>query len=172
MIGFDEVFVRLVGHEGGYSADPKDPGNWTGGRPGVGKLLGTKYGIAANTYPDLDIKALTLDQAKAIYRRDWWDKIHADQLPGAVAFQLWDFAVNAGITRAVISLQRAVGVADDGKLGPRTLAAVNAMPEPDVIARFNAERLEFYASLSTWPTYGKGWARRVAGNLRYAAVDA
>ena len=172
MIGFDEVFARLIGHEGGFSDDPKDPGNWTGGRPGVGKLLGTKYGIAANTYPDLDIKALTLDQAKAIYRRDWWDKIHADQLPGAVAFQLLDFAVNAGITRAVISLQRAVGVADDGKLGPRTLAAVNAMPVPDVIARFNAERLEFYASLSTWPTYGKGWARRVAGNLRYAAEDA
>ena len=172
MIGFDEVFARLIGHEGGFSDDPKDPGNWTGGRPGVGKLLGTKYGIAANTCPDLDIKALTLEQAKAIYRRDWWDKIHADQLPGAVAFQLLDFAVNAGITRAVISLQRAVGVADDGKLGPRTLAAVNAMPVPDVLARFNAERLEFYASLSTWPTYGKGWARRVAGNLRYAAADA
>lgn len=171
-MNFDAAFERLIGHEGGYSDDPKDPGNWTGGRPGVGKLLGTKYGIAANTYPDIDIKALTLEQAKAIYRRDWWDKIHADQLPAAVAFQLWDFAVNAGITRAVISLQRAVGVADDGKLGPRTLAAVNAMPVPDVLARFNAERLEFYASLSTWPTYGKGWARRVAVNLRYAAVDA
>lgn len=170
-MNFDAAFERLIGHEGGFSDDPKDPGNWTGGRPGLGKLLGTKYGIAANTYPNLDIKALTLDQAKAIYRRDWWDKIHADQLPGAVAFQLWDFAVNAGITRAVISLQRAVGVADDGRLGPRTLAAVNAMPVPDVIARFNAERLEFYASLSTWPTYGKGWARRVAVNLRYA-VDA
>ena len=172
MIGFDDVFARLVGHEGGYSDDPKDPGNWTGARPGAGKLLGTKYGIAANTYPDLDIKALTLEQAKVIYRRDWWDKIHADQLPGAVAFQLWDFAVNAGISRAVISLQRAVGVADDGKLGPRTVAAVNAMPAADVIARFNADRLDFYASLSTWPTYGKGWARRVAGNLRYAAADA
>lgn len=172
MIGFDEVFARLIGHEGGYSVDPKDPGNWTGGWPGVGKLLGTKYGIAANTYPDLDIKALTLEQAKAIYRRDWWDRIHADQLPSAVAFQLWDFAVNAGITRAVISLQRAAGVADDGKLGPRTVAAVNAMSAPDVIALFNAERLEFYAGLSTWPTYGKGWTRRVAGNLRYAAADA
>ena len=172
MTTFDAAFERLIGHEGGFSDNPNDPGNWTGGRPGVGKLLGTKYGIAANTYPDIDIKALTLDQAKAIYRRDWWDKIHADQLPGAVAFQLWDFAVNAGISRAVISLQRAVGVADDGKLGPRTLAAVNAMPVPDVLARFNAERLEFYASLSTWPTYGKGWARRVAGNLRYAAADA
>lgn len=171
-MNFDAAFERLIGHEGGHSADPKDPGNWTGGRPGAGKLLGTKYGIAANTYPDLDILALTLDQAKAIYRRDWWDKIHADQLPGAVAFQLWDFAVNAGITRAVISLQRAVGVADDGKLGPLTVAAINAMPVPDVLARFNAERLEFYASLSTWPTYGKGWARRVAGNLRYAAADA
>ena len=171
-MNFDTAFERLIGHEGGFSDDPKDPGNWTGGRPGVGKMLGTKYGIAANTYPDIDIKALTLDQAKAIYRRDWWDKIHADQLPGAVAFQLWDFAVNAGITRAVISLQRAVGVADDGRLGPRTVAAVNAAPAPDVLARFNAERLEFYASLSTWQTYGKGLARRVAGNLRYAAVDA
>ena len=71
----------------------------------------------------------------------------------------------------MISLQRAVGVADDGKIGPRTLAAVAAMSVTDVLSRFNAERLEFYASLSTWATYGKGWARRVAGNLRYAAED-
>jgi len=171
MMNFETVFDRLIGHEGGWSDDPRDPGNWTGGRPNVGQLKGTKFGIAANTYPDIDIKGLTLDAAKAIYRRDWWDKIHADEMPGAVAYQVWDFAVNAGMSRAVISLQRAVGVADDGKIGPRTLAAVAAMSVTDVLSRFNAERLEFYASLSTWATYGKGWARRVAGNLRYAAED-
>lgn len=171
MMNFETVFDRLISHEGGWSDDPRDPGNWTGGRPNVGQLKGTKFGIAANTYPDIDIKGLTLDAAKAIYRRDWWDKIHADKLPGAIAFQVWDFAVNAGMSRAVISLQRAVGVADDGKIGPRTLAAVAAMSVTDVLSRFNAERLEFYASLSTWATYGKGWARRVAGNLRYAAED-
>jgi len=170
-MNFETVFDRLIGHEGGWSDDPRDPGNWTGGRPNVGQLKGTKFGIAANTYPDIDIKGLTLDAAKAIYRRDWWDKIHADELPGAIAFQVWDFAVNAGMSRAMISLQRAVGVADDGKIGPRTLAAVAAMSVTDVLSRFNAERLEFYASLSTWATYGKGWARRVAGNLRYAAED-
>lgn len=170
-MNFETVFGRLIGHEGGWSDDPRDPGNWTGGRPNVGQLKGTKFGIAANTYPDIDIKGLTLDAAKSIYRRDWWDKIHADELPGAIAFQVWDFAVNAGMSRAVISLQRAVGVADDGKIGPRTLAAVAAMSVTDVLSRFNAERLEFYASLSTWATYGKGWARRVAGNLRYAAED-
>lgn len=170
-MNFETTFDRLIGHEGGWSDDPRDPGNWTGGRPNVGQLRGTKFGIAANTYPDVDIKRLTIDEARAIYRRDWWDKIHADELPGAVAFQVWDFAVNAGMSRAVISLQRAVGVADDGKIGPRTLAAVAAMSVTDVLSRFNAERLEFYASLSTWATYGKGWARRVAGNLRYAAED-
>ena len=170
-MNFETVFDRLIGHEGGWSDDPRDPGNWTGGRPNVGQLKGTNFGIAANTYPDIDIKGLTLDAAKAIYRRDWWDKIHADELPGAIAFQVWDFAVNAGMSRAMISLQRAVGVADDGKIGPRTLAAVAAMSVTDVLSRFNAERLEFYASLSTWATYGKGWARRVAGNLRYAAED-
>lgn len=169
---FDKAFDRLIGHEAGFSDDKKDPGNWTGGRPGVGELKGTKFGIAANTYPDLDIKNLTLDQARAIYFRDWWQKIGADEIDPAIVFQLWDFAVNAGMGTAKRALQRAVGVADDGKIGPRSLAAIKAMTVPDVLLRFNAQRLRFYTSLSTWPTYGKGWTNRVAGNLDYASEDA
>lgn len=168
---FDTSFERLIGHEGNFSEDPKDPGNWTGGRPGVGQLKGTKFGIAANTYPDLDIRGLTLAQAKAIYYRDWWQKIGADVLPYAVVFQMWDFAVNAGMGTARRALQYAVGVAQDGKIGPLTLAAASRADQNDILLRFNAFRLRHYTSLSTWVVYGKGWTNRVAGNLDYAAQD-
>lgn len=168
---FDEAFERLISHEGGLSMDVRDPGNWTGGRVNVGELHGTKFGIAANTYPDLDIANLTLEQAKAIYYRDWWQKIGADEIDGAIVFQMWDFAINAGMGTAKRALQRAARVADDGQIGPRTIAAVKAMTVTDVISRFNAQRLRFYTSLSTWPTYGKGWTNRVAQNLDFAAED-
>lgn len=168
---FDTAFERLIGHEGKFSDDPKDPGNWTGGRPNVGELKGTKFGIAANTYCDLDLKNLTLDQAKAIYFRDWWQKIGADSIPFSVVFQMWDFAVNAGMGTARRGLQYAVGVAQDGSIGPLTLSAVRRMDQNDILLRFNAFRLRYYTSLSTWATYGKGWTNRVASNLDFAAQD-
>ena len=170
-MNFDQAFDRLIKHEGGYSDDPKDPGNWTGGRVNIGQLKGTKYGIAANTYGDLDIVNLTLEQAKAIYHRDWWLKAGADQLDAAIVFQLWDFAINAGMGTAVRALQRAVRVADDGSIGPLTIRAVRAMSTTDVLMRLTAQRLRFYTSLSTWLTYGKGWTNRVAGQLDYGAED-
>lgn len=170
-ITFDEAFKRLIGHEGGYSTDRRDPGNWTGGRVGVGALKGTKFGLAANTYPNLDIKNLTLAQAKEIYKKDWWDKLGADGMHSAIVFQLWDFAINAGKSRAIKELQQAVGVPADGIIGPQTLAAVNAHDLNDVILSLTAERLKFYTSLSTFKTYGKGWTNRVADNLKYAAQD-
>ena len=170
-ITFDEAFKRLIGHEGGYSTDRRDPGNWTGGRVGVGTLKGTKFGLAANTYPNLDIKNLTLAQAKAIYKKDWWDKLGADGMHSAIVFQLWDFAINAGKSRAIKELQQAVGVPADGIIGPQTLAAVNSHDWNDVILSLTAERLKFYTSLSTFKTYGKGWTNRVADNLKYAAQD-
>ena len=170
-ITFDEAFKRLIGHEGGYSTDRRDPGNWTGGRVGVGTLKGTKFGLAANTYPNLDIKNLTLAQAKAIYKKDWWDKLGADGMHSAIVFQLWDFAINAGKSRAIKELQQAVGVPADGIIGPQTLAVVNSHDLNDVILSLTAERLKFYTSLSTFKTYGKGWTNRVADNLKYAAQD-
>lgn len=170
-VGFDTAFDRVVGHEGGYTADPKDRGNWTSGIIGQGALNGTKFGISAMSYPTLDIKNLTVDQAKAIYKRDFWDRAKADQYDGAIAFQLFDMAINHGNGNAIRMLQRAAGVADDGQVGSLTIAAVTGMDLNDVIMRLNAERLEFIAKISTFATYGKGWINRVAGNLRYGAVD-
>lgn len=170
-MNFEKAFERLIGHEGGYSTDQNDPGNWTGGKVGIGVFKGTKYGIAANTYPNLDIKKLTIDQAKSIYKKDWWDKLGADQLHPAIVYQLWDFAVNAGKSRAVKELQQAIGVTDDGIIGPKTIAAVKAKDVNDILLLLASERLKFYTSLSTWGTYGKGWTNRVAENLKYAAQD-
>ena len=172
MTGFDLAFERVVGHEGGFTADPKDRGNWTTGVIGQGQCNGTKFGISAMSYPTLDIKNLTIEQAKVIYKRDFWDRAQADQYDAAIAYQLFDIAVNNGNGNAIRMLQRAVNVADDGQIGPRSIAAVKAMTVTDVIMRLNAERLLFITKLSTWPTYGKGWTNRVAGNLQFGAVDA
>lgn len=163
-MNFDIAFERLIGHEGGYVNHPEDPGgetNW-----GVTLRTAREAGYTGS------MRDLTRDQAKEIYRTAYWGRAQAEQYDGAIAFQVFDAAVNHGIGQAIRFLQRAVGVADDGVVGPVTLAAVRAMSVTDVLARFNAERLDFYTKLSTWPTFGKGWARRVVGNLKYAAEDA
>lgn len=166
------VFIdRLLSHEGGFTDDRRDPGNWTGGKIGVGLLKGTKFGIAANTYPTLDIKNLTRGQAVEIYRRDFWERARCDRLPPAIAFQLLDGAVNSGIAQASRWLQRAAGTADDGMIGPVSLAAIKATDPNDMVFRFNADRIEFMTRLKNWPVHGAGWMRRIAHNLRFAALD-
>lgn len=170
-MNFDTAFERLLGNEGGLSMDASDPGNWTGGRVGAGELKGTKYGISAASYPNEDIAAVTKDRAKFLYKRDFWDRLHGDELYDGVAFQTFDFAVNSGIGTAVRYLQKAVGVADDGIWGPISRAAALNSGEMDTILMLNGLRLDFMTRLSTWPTFGKGWARRIAKNLMYAVED-
>ncbi|MCP1772875.1 lysozyme family protein [Neisseria perflava] len=79
--------------------------------------------------------------------------------------------MNHGVKRAVILLQRAAGADDDGKFGKDTLAAVKCASPNRLVARFNGYRLQFYTQIKTFPTFGKGWSRRVAGNLRHAVND-
>lgn len=158
-MNFDVAFDRLLGHEGRYVNDPDDPGGET------------NWGISKRSYPNLDIKNLTREGAKAIYKRDFWDRIHADDLPGGVAFQTFDFAVNSGIDTAVRYLQRVYQVADDGYWGPVSKIAAQLMTESDAILRLNAERLDFMTRLHNWPHASRGWARRIANNLRYGAMD-
>ena len=163
-MNFDQAFERLIAHEGGYVNHPQDPG----GETHWGITLRT---ARANGYTGR-MRDMTRAQAKAIYRDAYWRRARADEYDPAIGFQLFDAAVNHGMGNATRFLQRAVGVADDGVIGPMTVAAVRRMSVTDVLARFNAERLEFYTRLTTWPTFGRGWARRVAENLRHAAEDA
>jgi lysozyme family protein len=168
---FKTAFNRLIGIEAGFTKDPRDPGNWTGGRPGVGELKGTKFGLSAATYPDLDIENLTLDQAQAIYLRDWWQKLQAGSVDPAIVYQVWVFAINAGMETAKRALQRAACVVDDGQIGDHTITAIQAMPVASVICRFNAQVLRYYTSCKIWNVEGKGWVNRVADQLEYEAED-
>ena len=151
---FDAAFKALIDHEGGYVNHPKDPGGET------------QFGITKRSYPHLNIRDLTLDDARAIYRRDFWDRLQCDALPMAARFQVFDAAVNSGPGNAARWLQAAAGVAQDGLIGPATRQAVDAMHPAALVARFNAARLLFMTSLSTWPTFSRGWARRIAANLQ------
>ena len=156
---FTQAFDRLISNEGGYSNDPADPGGET------------NWGISKRSYPNVDIKDLTREGAKAIYLQDFWQRGHMDEYDPAIAFQVFDAAVNHGIETAVRLLQRAAGVADDGHIGPVTIAAVKAKSVTDMLMLFIAYRIKFWTRLSTWPSFGKGWANRAADDLIYAAHD-
>ena len=100
MDAFEQAFKVVIGHEGGYTSNAADPGNWTGGRCGVGACRGTNWGVSAAAYPR-HIGALTLIQAQVIYRRDYWDRAQCGKLSAALALLVFDAAVNNGVGRAV-----------------------------------------------------------------------
>lgn len=168
-MNFDDSFSLLIGHEGGFTKDPADKGNWTSGVVGQGELRGTKFGISAAQYPHLDIENLTLDQAKSIYLSDYWEKALCSQFQDPLRFQLFDMAVNSGPRQAVVLLQRALGVPSDGMVGPKTLeAAAKAQNSMALTVLFLAARLRFMAGLSNWDSFSRGWAKRIASNLEEA----
>jgi lysozyme family protein len=171
MSNFNQYIDRVLKSEGGFTQDRNDPGNWTGGHVGVGQLKGTNFGISAASYPDLDIKMLTRQEAVAIYFRDFWKPIGGDTLPNAVAFSALDGAVNSGVSRSIMWLQQAAGVADDGRWGPVTEGAVKAADPNDMLLKYNAYRLLFMTKLSVWNNFSRGWAARIANNLLLGAED-
>lgn len=156
---FHVAINRVLGHEGGYVNDPSDPGGET------------KWGISKRSYPHLNIERLTRDEAIHLYKVDFWNKVHTDVLPDALDFQLLDSAVNSGIDQSIRFLQRALDVADDGRFGPVSKAALAAADPNDVLLLFLAERLEFMTKLKNWDNASRGWARRIARNMRYGAKD-
>lgn len=157
-VTFEVAIERSLSHEGGYVFHQRDPGGET------------HWGISKRTYPHLNIKALTRDDAKIIYKRDFWDHCGAG-LDDSVMYQVFDASINHGIGNAIRMLQRAVGVADDGHWGPNSQSHYAQMDHNDVLMRFLAERIDFMRKLIIWPTFGKGWMGRIAENLRYASED-
>lgn len=148
------VIPLVIKMEGGDEVvdHPSDPG-------GI-----TKYGISLKAYPALGrqgIIDLTLEQATAIYKRDYWDKCRCGELPPPVALLVFDCAVNQGYGRAVRLLQSAVGVKSDGVLGSTTLEAVNRRSHIKTIIEFSAQRAVRYGLLDTFKTFGLGWMRRM-----------
>jgi lysozyme family protein len=168
---FDTAFDRVIGHEGGFQDMHHDRGNWTSGKVGVGELKGTKFGLSAMTYPDYDIKNLTIEQAKAIYFEDWWIELGMERFRPAMQYQMFDAAINHGMRNASKMVQRAVGAKDDGAIGKNTMKAIKAKSVDDLLLLFISERIAFFTKVKTFDKYGKGWMNRMAGNLKLAAED-
>jgi len=157
MNNFDICIAPVLVNEGVDSNHPQDPG-------GV-----TRYGISKRAFPNLDIASLTLEQAKALYRKFYWDANNMDEYPLAVAFELFDCAVNCGAGTAIRIMQRSLDIADDGHVGPITMAAVKKMNANALANKMLAGRVVYYTKLSGWATFGKGWINRLANNLIWRA---
>lgn len=158
-------FTACVGFtlrcEGGFTTNPEDRGNWTGGAIGVGTLKGTNFGLSAASYPHLNLRDLTCDAAQAIYRRDYWRPIRGDELPVGPDLMVFDHAVNAGVGASVRVLQAAAEVTVDGAMGPRTLLAVRQADSNDLVLRLSRAQTEFYDA-GAEAMFRQGLIRRVA----------
>lgn len=163
---FEPSVGFTIPHEGTvFENDPLDPGG------------ATKFGITLKELRDFAsdpsltadaVRALSLAAAKQIYRVDYWNKMKCDQLPVGVDFATFDFGVNTGQRHAIEFLQQAVGVTQDGVLGPITLAKIRTIDPCVIITHMTDEESAFYRSLPTFPRFGNGWLARTADRQAFA----
>ncbi|RVU13206.1 glycoside hydrolase family 108 protein [Methylobacterium oryzihabitans] len=156
---YDQAFGLVLKHEGGYVDHPDDPG----GATNLGVTIGTLSAWLGRAATKAEVRALTVAAVAPIYRARYWNAVRGDDLPAGLDYAVFDFAVNSGPGRAVMALQRALGVADDGRLGPVTLTALADKDPVALITALCDDRMAFLRKLSTWGSFGKGWTSRVQG---------
>ena len=149
--------------EGGYVNHPKDPGG------------ATDRGITQSTYDAWNqrrgvkkrsVRGISKEEADQIIVSQYFVPVRFDQLPPGLDYAVADFAVNSGPRRAVLELQKLLpGIARDGVMGNKTLAAVEAANLQHLIAAYGDARMAYLRGLKTWGTFGGGWTRRVVGNV-------
>lgn len=155
---FNEALSLVLKHEGGYVNHPADPGGATnrGVTQHTYDTWRRRMGLAVRT-----VRKITDAEVAAIYRRDYWNAVRGDELPAGLDYAVFDFAVNSGPRRARQFLQRVLGVEDDGVFGPVTMAAIGLADPSRTAVRLCQNRLAWLKRLPTWPTFGRGWGRRV-----------
>ena len=154
---YDKCLETILHHEGGYVNHPEDPGGET------------NMGVTKRVYEDFggtkDMKDLGFDDVAPIYKQNYWDRVKGDKLPTGLDLCVFDFGVNAGTGRSAKYLQALVGTTVDGGIGPNTLLSVDNYVEEvgieEAIRGFQQKRQDFYESLDTFKTFGRGWTRRV-----------
>lgn len=163
---FESCVNIVLQKEGGFVNHSADPGG------------ATNYGITIKVLSEYrktevsveDVQRLSIGEAKQIYFKNYWKPIQGDQLPAGVNLSVFDFAVNAGVSRAAKTLQKIVNVQQDEIIGPVTLKAVQTFDIEDMIERLAAERVLFYRSLKTFSVFGKGWLRRT-DSIKIASLE-
>ena len=154
---WEKSFAELMKSEGGFVNNPQDPGgatNW-----GVTKTVWEAW--TRHTVTVDDMKKLTQEEVKPLYYEKYWKPVKADELPIGVDFLVFSFGVNAGVGRAIKTLQTSLGVVADGAIGPNTIKKIQEADSKTLIENFSNAKISFYKSLSTFPTFGKGWLNRV-----------
>jgi lysozyme family protein len=167
---FERALVSVLKHEGKWSDHPSDPG----GATMMGITLSTYSGWLGRDATKAELRAISHEEVATIYRERYWRAIKGDRLPSGLDMVVFDMAVNAGPGVAARMLQRIVGAAQDGQIGPLTLALVAGRIERDGSARplitaYTDERLRFYAGLSTADVFGRGWTNRALAVSRSAS---
>jgi len=154
---FEKSLAELLKHEGGFVNHPSDPGGVT--NLGVTQEVWEDW--IDRTVSEENMKALTPIKVAPLYREMYWDRVKGDKLPSGVDYCVFDAAVNSGVSRAAKWLQTTVGAVADGVIGEQTLRQVALTNPRMLIDKYSANRLAFLQRLATWPTFGKGWERRV-----------
>ena len=148
---------KFLRHEGGYVDHPRDPG----GATNMGVTIANFRRYVKRNGTKADLRRITREQVAKVFKAHYWDKVKGDALPSGVDYAVADFAINSGPRRAAKYLQAVVGVKQDGKIGPATLTAVDAMNPATIVKRLCANRLAFMKRLRIWSTFRRGWKRRV-----------
>jgi lysozyme family protein len=155
---WDKCFDLVIVNEGGYVDNSADPGGST--NLGCTQAVWEKY-VGHSVTVD-DMKALTKEDVKPLYKRNYWDAIHGDALPSGLDYCIFDCAINSGVGRAAKFIQEIVGVSADGAIGNNTVAAISQINPVTLINDFSDKRQAFLESLKTFPVFGKGWTKRVS----------
>lgn len=145
---------QVLKYEGGFSDHKDDPGGAT--MKGITQRVYDDW-RKRNGKPSQSVRNISQQEVEAIYRREYWDRVRGDDLPSGLDMAVFDFAVNSGVKRASTFLQKIVGVAQDGIIGPATISAARTY----IAKKLTDDRLTFMRRLSTWQTFGSGWSHRI-----------
>ena len=157
MSDFDTCIEKVLRHEGGYVNDKNDLGGET--NLGVTKKTYTQWCMEQDLLVK-DMKDLTVDDVKPIYKRLFWERMMCDDLPVGLRYFVFDFGINSGTGRAVKFLQKLAGSVEDGAMGPKTLEAVKQQDAVHMVDDIFEMRQEFYESLDSFEHFGRGWTKR------------
>ena len=155
---WNKSFDLVIVNEGGFVDNKLDPGgatNWGCTQAVWEGYIGHKVSVD-------DMKALTKEDVKPLYKKRYWDAIHGDAIPSGLDYCLFDCAINSGVNRSAKIIQEIVGVFADGAIGNNTVSAITQLNPVTAINEFCDKRQAFLESLKTFPVFGKGWTKRVA----------